>query len=129
MNTQISRQTDKFFKMLELCRDYLSLRYIWLYVAIVERTHFTSLHSCLNAKGLLTWNRRNIWSWSDCNEIRTINHLVYKQTCSQINVHRFNNNNTRMTSVSASILNFELIQHVDLPTTLSLHLSSGYLAD
>ena len=39
-----------------------------------------NLHStvCRNVKELLTWSRRHISSLSDCNGIKTRNHLVYK---------------------------------------------------
>ena len=36
----------------------------------------STLHSCLNVKELLAWNRREIWSLSDCYWTRTHNHLV-----------------------------------------------------
>ena len=39
----------------------------------------STLYSCLSVKELLAWNRCNIWSLSDCNEIRTHSHLVCKQ--------------------------------------------------
>ena len=38
------------------------------------------IYSCLNVTKLLTWNRCNIWSLSDCNWIRAHNHLVRKRT-------------------------------------------------
>ena len=38
------------------------------------------LYSCLNLKELLVRNRRDIWSLSDSNGIRTHNHLVCKRT-------------------------------------------------
>ena len=38
------------------------------------------LYVCLNVKELLARNSRNIRSLSDCNEIRTQNHLVHRQT-------------------------------------------------
>ena len=40
----------------------------------------STLHSYLKVKKPLAWNRRHIWSLSDCNGIRTHNHLVRKQT-------------------------------------------------
>ena len=39
--------------------------------------------TCLNAKELLAQNRCDIWSLSDCNGIRTHNHLVRKRTLVQ----------------------------------------------
>ena len=38
----------------------------------------STLYSCLNVKELLAWNRRKIWSLSDCNCTRIHNHLVRK---------------------------------------------------
>ena len=40
----------------------------------------STLYSCLNIKELLARNRRDIWSLSDTNGIRTHNHLVRKRT-------------------------------------------------
>ena len=40
----------------------------------------STLYSCLSVKERLAQNRRDIWSWSDCNGPRTHNHLVRKQT-------------------------------------------------
>ena len=42
------------------------------------QSEFT-LYSCLNVKEHLTRNRRDIWSLSDSNRIRTHNHLVRKR--------------------------------------------------
>ena len=42
----------------------------------------STLYSCLNIKELLTGSRQDIWSSSDCNEIRTLNHLVRKRKLS-----------------------------------------------
>ena len=39
-----------------------------------------SLYICLNVKETVARNRREIWSWSDCNGTRTQNHLVLKRT-------------------------------------------------
>ena len=39
----------------------------------------SALYSCLNVKELFAWNRRDIWSLSDSNGIRTYNLLVRKQ--------------------------------------------------
>ena len=44
----------------------------------------STLHSCLNVKELLAQNRRKIWSLSDCNGIRTHNHLVHKRTLNHL---------------------------------------------
>ena len=50
-----------------------------LYVVIISHTRFRmNLHSVIasaSRSSLL-----DVWSWSDCNGIRTHNHLVYKQT-------------------------------------------------
>ena len=40
----------------------------------------STLYSCLNIKELLARKRRDIWSLSDINGIRTHNHLVRKRT-------------------------------------------------
>ena len=34
----------------------------------------------MNVKELLAWNKRDMWSFSDCNGIRTHKHLVRKRT-------------------------------------------------
>ena len=44
----------------------------------------STLHSCLNVKGLLPWNRGNIWRLNDCNVTRINNHLVRKWTLSRL---------------------------------------------
>ena len=53
---------------------------IWLYVIIMSCMHY----SRLNDKELYAQNRWHIWSLSDCNEIRTHNQLVCKQTLNQL---------------------------------------------
>ena len=42
------------------------------------------LYSCLNVKELLARKRRHIWRLSDCNGIRTHNHLVRKRTSNHL---------------------------------------------
>ena len=44
----------------------------------------STLCSCLNVKELIAWNRREIWSLSDCNKIRTHNQLVRKRTLNHL---------------------------------------------
>ena len=44
----------------------------------------STLYSCLNVKELLARSRREIWSLSDCNWIRTHNHLVRKGTLNHL---------------------------------------------
>ena len=55
--------------MTELCCEYLSVRCIWLlcsyHVTYVFQSEST-LYSCLNVKELVAWNKRDIWSSSDC---------------------------------------------------------------
>ena len=46
----------------------------------------STLYSCLNVKELLARSRREIWRWSDCNWIRTHNHLVHKRTLNWLSV-------------------------------------------
>ena len=43
-----------------------------------------TLCSCLNVKGLLARNSSDFWSFSDCNGIRTHNHLVHKRTLNHL---------------------------------------------
>ena len=69
----------------EVLWDCIRIRSIWS--MIVCSFHITyafhsesTLYSCLNVKELLAWNRRKIWSLSDCNWTRTHNHLVRKRT-------------------------------------------------
>ena len=44
----------------------------------------STLYSCLDVKELLARNRREIWSLSDCNWIRTHNRLVRKGTLNHL---------------------------------------------
>ena len=44
----------------------------------------SSLCICLNVKELLIWKRRNTWSLSDNNGVRTRNYLVCKQTLNHL---------------------------------------------
>ena len=44
----------------------------------------STLYSCLDVKELLTWNRCDIWSLSDCNGTWNHNHLVHKWTLNHI---------------------------------------------
>ena len=50
-----------------ICTVHLTVRSY--HVTYAFQSEFT-LHSCLNVKELLTWNRRNIWNLSDCNGTR-----------------------------------------------------------
>ena len=54
------------------------------YHAMYEFQSKSALHSCLNANELLARNRRDIWSLSDSNGIRTRNYLVCKRTLNQL---------------------------------------------
>ena len=67
----------------------------WVLICVVHLTvcyyHVTSafqsestLCSCLNIKELLMWNKRDIWSLSDCNWTRIHNHLVWKRTLNHL---------------------------------------------
>ena len=38
----------------------------------------------MNLKEFLAWNRRDIWSLSDCNGIRTYNHIVLNQSLNHV---------------------------------------------
>ena len=44
----------------------------------------STIYSCLNAKELLARNRRDIWSLSDRNGIRTHNHLVRQRILNRL---------------------------------------------
>ena len=44
----------------------------------------STLYSCLNVKELLPWNKDHISSLSDCNGIKTYNHLISKRTLNQL---------------------------------------------
>ena len=44
----------------------------------------SKFYSCMNVKELLARNRRNIWSLSDSNGIRTHSHLVRKYTLNHL---------------------------------------------
>ena len=70
-------------QMIELCSEYLFVRWIWLYVIVMSRKHFrVNPYSivCLNVKELPSWSKSHIWSWSDSNEIPSHNQLVRKRT-------------------------------------------------
>ena len=73
--------------MIELCCEYLSVQCIWLYVIIMSRTSSRmNLHAivCLNVKELLARSMRQIWSLSDSNAIRALNHLLRKRTLNHL---------------------------------------------
>ena len=75
-NTQPISHTGQ---MIELCCENLSVRILLSCHVHVSEWIYT-FYSCLNVKELLTWNRRNIWSLVERNEIRTHNLFVSKQT-------------------------------------------------
>ena len=72
-------------------RIIYKIYFLWLkgdnvcyyHVTYLFQSEFT-LHSCLNVKELLAWNRRGIWSLSDSNGIRAHNHLVRKRTVNHL---------------------------------------------
>ena len=73
--------------MTELRCEYLSLRFIWLYVIFMSRASFSvNPHFIvgLNVKELLPQVRRHIWILSDSNEIRTQSHLVLTGTLNHL---------------------------------------------
>ena len=88
------------FKMKKLCpyiNNYLLISKYQLHFQYRDRNlticsyHVTytfwsesSLYSCLNVEELLTRNRRDIWSLSDCNRTRNHNHLVRKRTLNHL---------------------------------------------
>ena len=68
---------------------------LWVLICMVHLTvsdyHVTyvfpsesTLCRCLNAKELLAWNRRDIWSLSDSNGIQIHKHLVHKRTLNHL---------------------------------------------
>ena len=80
------RNTEPFSEtgqMIELCYEYLPVRYIWLYILILWGTNFrVNPHSVIwmNVKELLARSRCHISTLSDNNEIRIQNLLVHKRT-------------------------------------------------
>ena len=55
--------------------------YDYVFLRVLE---WITLCSCLNVKGLLARNSSDFWSFSDCNGIRTHNHLVHKRTLNHL---------------------------------------------
>ena len=73
--------------MIELCSEYLSIPWVWLYVLVMSRARFQrepTLYTCLIFKELLGCSRREIWGWSDCNWTRTQNQLVFERTLNHL---------------------------------------------
>ena len=64
-------------------RDLLKMTVCYYNVTYTFESEST-LYSCLHVKEILARNRRNTWSLSDSNEIRTHNHLVLKRTLKQL---------------------------------------------
>ena len=62
----------------------MTLYYYYVTYAFQSESLF---YSSLNVKGLLAQNRRDIWSLSDSNGIRTHNHLVPKRTLNHLVFH------------------------------------------
>ena len=75
-----------FGHITELCCEYVSVQHIWLYVPVMSRPRFrvNSVYSCLNVKELVSRNRNDIWSLSDCNGTLIHNHLVRKRTLNHL---------------------------------------------
>ena len=68
--------------MIQVYCEYLSVRYIWLYVIIMSRTSFrVDIYYivCLNDKELLARRNRRIRTLSDNIEIEIHKHLVRKR--------------------------------------------------
>ena len=80
---------DNVYQTITVCANP---RYSWLYVIIMSCYYHVALAfqsestlcSYLNVKELLAWNRRDIWSLSDSNRIRTHNHLLCKRTLNHL---------------------------------------------
>ena len=75
------------WKLVKLCLEKcVTLSYLTVcscHVTYAFQSEST-LYSCLNVKELLARNRREIWSLSDCNGIRTHNHLICKRTLNHL---------------------------------------------
>ena len=66
--------------MVELCYEYLPVPCIWLNFLIMSRMPFkVNPHSIVAWKELLTSDRREIWSLTDCNGTQTHNQIVRKR--------------------------------------------------
>ena len=77
VRTQILNHVAKLILWILICAVHLTVcSYHVMYAFQSE----SSLCTCLNVKEVLAWNRHDIWSLSDCNGIRTHNHLVRKRT-------------------------------------------------
>ena len=69
-------------EMIELCSEYLPVRFNWLYILIMSRTPFRVIpHSIVTSMSRTTLFERGalMWKLSDCNWTWTPNHLVRKQ--------------------------------------------------
>ena len=64
-----------------ICTVHLTVCYYHITYSFQSKS---TLDICLNVKKLLTWNRHDIWSLSDCNGTRTRNHLVRKRTLNHL---------------------------------------------
>ena len=62
----------------------LTIQTVCYYYVMYAFQSESTLYSCLNIKELLARNKRDIWSLSDSNGIRTHNHLVGKRTLNQL---------------------------------------------
>ena len=59
----------------------MSLRILeWICTLYFKWLRLAALCSCLNIKELRAQSRRDTWSLSDCNGIRTHNHVIRKRT-------------------------------------------------
>ena len=80
------RATAQVLEIFSICSTEIICEdeFINIYLVSIKPTSHLNVnpHSivCLNVKELLAPNRRNLWSLSDCNGIRTHIHLVRKGT-------------------------------------------------
>ena len=75
--------------MIELCYEYLSVRWTWVYFIIISRTSFwvnpLSI-ICLKGKEHLPQSSCHIWSLIDSNETGTHNQLVFKLSLNHLDM-------------------------------------------
>ena len=85
-----------------MCCEFLSVQCIWLYVIITYAFQKEcTLCSCMNVKEFLARNRRDIWSLSDSNWIRTYNHLVCKWTLNHLAIFWWVNGKWKFTILNS----------------------------
>ena len=66
-----------------MCQDLSELIVCYYHIMYAFQSEST-LYGCLDIKELIAWNRCDISSLSDSNEIQTRNHLVWKRTLQMV---------------------------------------------